>query len=152
MRSAKAFLQCSNHRLSNCPAKFFVKPKKPDYILAERRPGKDTVYKFNYEKEFKVEDFEVDENSGNFEHSHFCVNQVPLEYRVFDFDILNSRDKQLIRKEKKYKYTDFDEETAFRKEFRFGHTRQSMISNKDEIMTQATVMNAADIIDSIIDR
>ena len=49
-------------------------------------------------------------------------------------------------------FTDFDEETAFRKEFRFGHTRQSMISNKDEIMTQATVMNAADIIDSIIDR
>ena len=70
-----------------------------------------------------------------------------MEYRVYDFDIINSRDKQLIRKEKKYKYTDFDEKTAFRKEFRFGHTRQSMISNKDEIMTQATVMNAADIID-----
>ena len=63
-----------------------------------------------------------------------------MEYRVYDFDILNYRDKQLIRKEKKYKYTDFDEETA------------SMISNKDEINTQATVMNAGYIIDNNIDR
>jgi hypothetical protein len=93
VRKSRGLLQCSNHRLSNCPAKFYVKAKKPDYIYAERRPGKDTLFKFNYEKKFRVEDFEVEENSGNFEHSNFCVNQVPLEYRVYDFDNLNSRDK-----------------------------------------------------------
>ena len=90
-----------------------------------------------------------------FINSFSSVNRVPAahpKYRVYDSDILNSRNKQLIRKEKKYKYCDFDEETAFRKEFRFGHTRQSMISNKDEINTQASVMNAADIIDNIIYR
>ena len=65
---------------------------------------------------------------------------------------MNSRDRHAIQKEKKYKYTDFSEEAAFQKEFRFDHTRRSIVSNKDEINSQAAVMNALEIIDDLIDR
>ena len=81
-------------------AAFMVKSKNPETILHERRPGKRTLHRLDYDNNFGVEDFEVVENSENFEHSSFCTNQVLLEERVYDFDILNSRDKQAIRKEK----------------------------------------------------
>ena len=78
-------------------AAFMVKSKNPETILHERRPGKKTLHRLDYDNNFGVEDFEVVENSGNFEHSSFCNNQ-PLEEKVYDFDISNSRDKQAIRK------------------------------------------------------
>ena len=90
-------LECSNHRLSNCKAAFMVKSINPETILHERRPGKKTLHRLDYDNNFGVEDFEVVENSGNFEHSSFCTNQ-PLEEKLYDFDISNSRDKQAIRK------------------------------------------------------
>ena len=151
VKSDKFMLQCSNNLISKCKAKFWVKSKNPDNIIKQVRPGKKSLFRINYENHFEVDDFEVQENTGNFEHTSFCTNQVPLESRVYDFDIMNSRDRHAIQKEKKYKYTDFSEEAAFQKEFRFDHTRRSIVSNKDEINSQAAVMNALEIIDDLID-
>ena len=58
------------------------------------------MVKENVADYYILEKMKVVENSENFEHSSFCTNQVHLEERVYDFGILNSRDKQAIRKEK----------------------------------------------------
>ena len=48
-----------------------------------------------------IENWEVKPNSGNFEHSAYCRNQCPIEDRIYNFDIMNSRNAVEIRKEKK---------------------------------------------------
>ena len=130
----KTMLSCSNDKFGNCKAKFCLISKNDNNILKVEREGKRTLYKFNYEQNFDLDNWQVEENSGNFEHSFYCKNQVPLEQRVYDFDILNSRDRQAIRKEKKQKFTNFGEEAAFNKQFRHVHTRRSMHSNNAKLI------------------
>ena len=79
------------------------------------RPGKKAFFKMNHNLPADVENWAVEPNSGNFQHSAYCRNQCPIEDRIYDFDIMNSRNSVEIRKEKKRKYTHFSEETAFQK-------------------------------------
>ena len=75
----------------------------------------------------------------NFQHSAYCRNQCPIEDRIFDFDIMNSRNATEIRKEKKRKYTHFSEETAFQKALRHVQEIYEIYKNLslDEQVSQA---------------
>ena len=148
----KVMLSCSNDKFAKCKASFWIKSKKDDNILRVDRLGKRTLFRYNYETNLDIDNWEIEQNSGNFEHNPYCKNQCPIEQRIYDFDILNSRDRHEIRKEKKRTYTHFGEEAAFNKEFRFAHTRRSIHSNKCEINAQASAWNALETIDYLIER
>ena len=62
-----------------------------------------------------VENWEVEANSGNFQHSAYCRNQCPIEDRIFDFDIMNSRNATEIRKKKHVNIRIFQKKPPFKK-------------------------------------
>ena len=152
IRKKKILVNCSNHEFSGCKAKFTLISKNPENTMKVERPGKKAFFKINHNLPADVENWAVEPNSGNFQHSAYCRNQCPIEDRIYDFDIMNSRNSVEIRKEKKRKYTHFSEETAFQKAFRHVHTRRGMHSNKCEIDSQASAWGALDIIDNLIER
>ena len=151
VRKKKIMVSCSNDKFAKCKAKFAIISKNENNIIRCDQPGKQTFFKLNYDLALNLEDWEVQPNSGNFEHDAYCTNQCPIEDRVFNFDIMNSNDATAIRK-KNGKYTHFSEETAFQKAFRHVHTRRGMHSNKCEIDSQASAWGALDIIDNLIER
>ena len=79
------------------------------------RPGKKTFLKMNQNLDPDVENWEVEANSGNFQHSAYCRNQCPIEDRIFDFDIMNSRNATEIRKEKNVNIRIFQKKPPFKK-------------------------------------
>ena len=115
IRKKKILVNCSNHEFSGCKAKFTLISKNPENTMKVERPGKKAFFKMNHNLPADVENWAVEPNSGNFQHSAYCRNQCPIEDRIYDFDIMNSRNSVEIRKEKKRKYTHFSEETAFQK-------------------------------------
>ena len=101
IRKKSIMAACSNHEFANCKAKFSLISKNIDNTIKIERPGKKTYFKMNPDLPPDIENWEVKPNSGNFEHSAYCRNQCPIEDRIYNFDIMNSRNAVEIRKEKK---------------------------------------------------
>ena len=99
IRSTKIHAACSNDVFAKCKAKFILNSKNPENILKIEREGKQALFKFNYNSTLDLENWEVEPNSGNFEHSFYCQNQIRAEDQIYDFDILNSKNCLEIRKE-----------------------------------------------------
>ena len=72
----KISVACSNNYFAKCDAKFFLNSKNPTNIIKVERDNKRALFKFNYDSSLDLNNWEVEPNSGNFEHSHYCRNQV----------------------------------------------------------------------------
>ena len=72
----KISVACSNNYFAKCDANFFFNSKNPTNIIKVERDNKRALFKFNYDSSLDLNNWEVEPNSGNFEHSYYCRNQV----------------------------------------------------------------------------
>ena len=115
IKEKKILVNCSNHEFSGCKAKFTLISKNPENTMKVERPGKKAFFKMNHNLPTDVENWAVEPNSGNFQHSAYCRNQCPIEDRIYDFDIMNSRNSVEIRKEKNVNIRIFQKKPPFKK-------------------------------------
>ena len=71
VRKKKIMVSCSNDKFAKCKAKFAIISKNENNIIRCDQPGKQTFFKLNYDLALNLEDWEVQPNSGNFEHDAY---------------------------------------------------------------------------------